>query len=212
MSAFLAGKYDLGWEFPGTINRTDWVQIKDTLKTAAAQPAHDRVSRQRDDPHLDAHRQEPFNDVRVRQAMSMAIDRQGMIDSIFEGVGVFNPPVPAALKEWSMPMDQLGDGAKYYKYDPAEAKRLLAAAGYPNGFPASMCFTTYGSTVLVDSMQIDRQEPEGRGDRRQGRYQGVRRLHLDLLLRQVRFADLRTADRPSSNPTTSCSASTTRGS
>ena len=32
MAAFLAGKYDLGWEFPGTINRTDWVQIKDTLK------------------------------------------------------------------------------------------------------------------------------------------------------------------------------------
>src|SRR5207245_797481 len=32
ISAFLAGKYDLGWQFPGTINRTDWVQIKDTLK------------------------------------------------------------------------------------------------------------------------------------------------------------------------------------
>src|SRR5439155_244376 len=32
MAAFLSGKYDLGWEFPGTINRVDWVQIKDTLK------------------------------------------------------------------------------------------------------------------------------------------------------------------------------------
>jgi len=32
MSAFLAGKYDLGWEFPGTINRTDWIQIKYSLK------------------------------------------------------------------------------------------------------------------------------------------------------------------------------------
>ena len=32
IAAFLSGKYDLGWEFPGTINRTDWVQIKDTLK------------------------------------------------------------------------------------------------------------------------------------------------------------------------------------
>ena len=31
---------------------------------------------------------------------------------------------------------------------------MLAAAGYPNGFPATICFTTYGSTVLVDSMQI----------------------------------------------------------
>src|SRR5438093_80277 len=96
----------------------------------------------------------PFSDVRVRQAMSLAIDRQAIIDAVFEGVGVINPPVPAALREWSVPMDKLGEGAKYYAYDPAEAKRLLAAAGYPNGFPASMCFTTYGSTILVDSMQL----------------------------------------------------------
>jgi ABC-type transport system substrate-binding protein len=32
MAAFLAGRYDLGWEFPGQINRTDWVQIKDRLR------------------------------------------------------------------------------------------------------------------------------------------------------------------------------------
>jgi peptide/nickel transport system substrate-binding protein len=51
-------------------------------------------------------------------------------------------------------VNQLGEGAKYFKYDPAEAKRLLAAAGYPNGFQGNMCFTTYGSTVLVDAMQI----------------------------------------------------------
>ncbi len=98
--------------------------------------------------------QKPFSDVRVRQAMSLAIDRKGIIDAVAEGVGAMNPAVPAALKEWSIPIDQLGEGAKYYKHDPAEAKRLLAAAGYPNGFPATICFTTYGSTVLVDSMQL----------------------------------------------------------
>ena len=47
MAAFLAGKYDLGWEFPGTINRTDWVQIKDTLKQRRPEPADGGVPVQR---------------------------------------------------------------------------------------------------------------------------------------------------------------------
>ena len=37
MAAFLAGKYDLGWEFPGSINRTDWVSI--SASTAPSSPA-----------------------------------------------------------------------------------------------------------------------------------------------------------------------------
>ncbi len=151
MAAFLAGKYDVGWEFPGQINRTDWVQIKDRLKRkvqTAEFPANvmSHLSMRTD--------QKPFSDVRVRQAMSLAIDRQGIIDATAEGVGVFNPPVPAALRDWTIPMNQLGEGAKYYRHDPAEARRLLAAAGYPNGFPASICFNTYGSTVLVDAAQL----------------------------------------------------------
>jgi peptide/nickel transport system substrate-binding protein len=154
MAAFLSGKYDLGWEFPSTINRVDWVQIKDTLKQKRPKlqtmefpsPVMSHISMRTD--------QKPFNDVRVRQAMSMAIDRKAIIEAVFEGVGAMNPAVPAALKEWSIPFDKLGEGAKYYKYDPAEAKKLLAAAGYPNGFPGTMCFTTYGSTILVDSMQL----------------------------------------------------------
>ena len=154
IAAFLSGKYDIGWEGPGIINRTDWVQIKDKLKSTrpnlktAEFPANvmSHISMRTD--------QKPFSDVRVRQAMSLAIDRQGILDATAEGVGVFNPAVPTALKDWSIPMNQLGEGAKYEKYDPAEAKRLLAAAGYPQGFQGTMCFTTYGSTVLVDAMQI----------------------------------------------------------
>jgi peptide/nickel transport system substrate-binding protein len=153
-ASFMAGKFDLGWEFPGQINRTDWVQIKDNVKQkrpnlkVAEFPANvmSHISMRTD--------QKPFSDVRVRQALSHAIDRQGIIDAVAEGVGVFNAAVPNALKDWALPVNQLGEGAKYFKYDPAEAKRLLAAAGYANGFPGTVCFTTYGSTVLVDSMQM----------------------------------------------------------
>jgi len=154
IAAFLSGKYDVGWEFPGTINRTDWVQIKDSLAQKRPKlvtveypsPVMSHISMRTD--------QKPFSDIRVRHAMSMAIDRKNIIDAAYEGVGAMNPAVPAGLREWSVPWDKLGDGAKYYKYDPAGAKALLAAAGYPNGFPISMCFTTYGSTLLVDMMQL----------------------------------------------------------
>jgi ABC-type transport system substrate-binding protein len=41
-----------------------------------------------------------------------------------------------------------------YKRDLAEARRLLAAAGHGNGLPASICFTAYGSAILVDQAQL----------------------------------------------------------
>ena len=154
MASFLSGKYDLGWEFPGSIARTDWLQIKDTLKQRRpglrtveyVNNVETHVSMRTDRP--------PFNDVRVRQAMSLALDRQAVIDAVYEGVGVINPAVPAGLKDWSLPIAQLGEGARYFKRDVAEAKRLLAAAGYPTGFPASLCFNSYGSTVLTDIAQL----------------------------------------------------------
>ena len=73
----MTGKYDLGWENPGTINRTDWVQMKDRLARTrpglrtAEFPSNvmSHISMRTDRP--------PFNDVRVRQAISLAMDRQG---------------------------------------------------------------------------------------------------------------------------------------
>ena len=64
------------------------------------------------------------------------------------------PPSPPRSRTGRVPIAELGEGARYFKYDPAEAKRLLAAAGYPNGFPASLCFTSYGSTTFVDTVQL----------------------------------------------------------
>ena len=82
--------------------------------------------------------------------MSMAIDRPAIVNATLEGVGVMNPSVPAGLKEWSIPLDQLGEGARYLRYDPGAARKLLAEAGYPRGFSATVDFATYGSTVLID--------------------------------------------------------------
>src|SRR4029434_6676357 len=92
----------------------------------------------------------PFSEVRVRQAMSMAIDRPAIVDATLQGVGVMNPAVAAALKDGYIPLDQLDDGARYLRYDPGAARKLLAESGYPRGFSATVDFATYRSTVTVD--------------------------------------------------------------
>jgi peptide/nickel transport system substrate-binding protein len=154
LAAFLGGKYDLGWEFPGSINRTDWVQIKDQLKRR--RPGLQTVEYPNNVATKVMMRTDraPFSDVRVRRAMSHALNRQGLIEAVMEGGGIANGAVPAALKEWALPADQLGEGSRYYKFDPVEARRLLAEAGYPRGFSTVMDFHTFGSTLLVDAMQL----------------------------------------------------------
>src|SRR4030095_12203604 len=121
IAAFLAGKYDLGWEFPGTINRADWVQIADTLKKRRPGlrtlefPSNvvNDFSMRTDRP--------PFNDARVRQAISLAMDRQEIIDATLEGVGAVTGPVPSALTDWALPIAQLRAGARYSRHHPAQA-------------------------------------------------------------------------------------------
>jgi peptide/nickel transport system substrate-binding protein len=78
---------------------------------------------------------QPFTDRRVRKALSAAIDRQAIIDEVFLSghilVWPVGPYAEGVFTEW----DKLpGDLPEFFKYDPAYAKKLLAEAGYPNGF------------------------------------------------------------------------------
>ncbi len=70
----------------------------------------------------------PFDDVRVRQAVNYAIDRDSVIKNVLGGyglplAGLFSPGEPGYTPD-----------LKPYPYDPAKARELLAAAGYPDGF------------------------------------------------------------------------------
>lgn len=78
----------------------------------------------------------PFNDVRVRQAFALAIDRNALVDHVLKGLAV---PATHGLVAPGMagyPYD-LVDG---FAFDPDSARRLLARAGYPEGrgFPPQL--------------------------------------------------------------------------
>ena len=86
----------------------------------------------------------PTRDVRVREALNIAIDRQRINDSIFGGDAI--PNSVSHMAEWwdffqdrwapyPGPNGQTGaSGGWPYPYDPERARELLAEAGYPNGF------------------------------------------------------------------------------
>ena len=83
----------------------------------------------------------PFNDVRVRRALSTAIDRQKQLDTVFEGHGLITSGVPWIYYQDVMPTAK--DFGPWWQYRPAEAKRLLAEAGHPNGFETTLFYYEY---------------------------------------------------------------------
>lgn len=82
---------------------------------------------------------EPFNDVKVRQAVNYAVDKEVIVNDILKGTGVVSTqPLADSL---------LGHDADLegYPYDPEKAKQLLAEAGYPDGFSVNFLIPESGS-------------------------------------------------------------------
>ena len=69
---------------------------------------------------------EPFDDERVREALNYAVDKQAIVDGLFEGFTVADAPVVPAV----FGHESVGP----YEYNPERARELLAEAGYPDGF------------------------------------------------------------------------------
>jgi peptide/nickel transport system substrate-binding protein len=74
-----------------------------------------------------------LKDVRVRQALNYAFDKQALVKALQKGYGTATTQVfPAKSGAYDASLDSK------YAYDPAKAKQLLAEAGFPNGFELAM--------------------------------------------------------------------------
>jgi peptide/nickel transport system substrate-binding protein len=105
----------------------------------------------------------PYKDERVRQAVSMMLDRDAMIDaaynvSNFESEGLaqevrYNSHIQAEWKPngfWLDPLgSEFGENGKYFKYNLDESKALLSAAGFPDGFETTMRYPASQQYTLV---------------------------------------------------------------
>ena len=71
----------------------------------------------------------PFTDVRVRRAMDLVVDKKDIIEKALGGSGALTGPVAYGWEDYGIAPDKLP-----YKVDVDQAKKLMADAGYANGF------------------------------------------------------------------------------
>ena len=75
-----------------------------------------------------------YRDIRVRQAISMAIDREAIGKAVFNGEYHNNGVLPVSQGKWALPPDQLGPASQYYTYNLDAAKKLVAESGAADRF------------------------------------------------------------------------------
>ncbi len=90
--------------------------------------------------------QSPWHDRRVRLAANLAIDKQGINEAERLGYSRLTGSIIPSVMDFALRFEP-------YPYDPTQAKRLLAEAGYPNGFDGGdltpiPALTTFGETVV----------------------------------------------------------------
>jgi peptide/nickel transport system substrate-binding protein len=72
-----------------------------------------------------------FLDVRVRRAFSLAIDRDAISKSVYNGQTDLMVYIPGYMGKWAVSVSELPQATQqFYKYDPAQARKLLDAAGF----------------------------------------------------------------------------------
>jgi peptide/nickel transport system substrate-binding protein len=141
-SAFRTGKIDIISNFAGGLTYDDFRAITSTnsktqyIETSGSHPA---LWGRMDKADL------PFKDIKVRQALNMAINKQGIVDDYYKGhADLFSPIFPnnSTYAALTTPLDQMPQEVKdLFTYNTEKAKQLLTEAGYADGFTTQVVCT-----------------------------------------------------------------------
>ena len=94
----------------------------------------------------------PFNDIRVRRALNMAVNKQEIVAKFYGGeADIFTFPMHPEYVGYHTPLNAMPESVQeLFKYNPDKAKKLLTDAGYPNGFS----FKVQVCTCAAEQMEL----------------------------------------------------------
>ncbi len=125
----------------------------------------------------------PFNDVRVRQAMNLAVDKVTILNDYYKGQGellgwpYYNTP---AFSDLYIPLEELPPNVQELVRggNPEKARQLLTEAGYPNGFKTNIYSNSPQATDILSILKAD-----------------LSKVGIDMEIRQVEGSVYRSMDR-----------------
>jgi peptide/nickel transport system substrate-binding protein len=98
----------------------------------------------------------PFDDIRVREALDLSVNRDELTAVIWKGEGEYNGPIQWSQPKWALPQEEV---RAFYPYDPERAKELLADAGYEGGFTSRLKLPKVtGATFIADMAVLLKQQ------------------------------------------------------
>lgn len=128
---------------------TPTANLEDLINDTANYRTYTYVSTSRNYLSFNIGEDNPFGDIRVREAVNLAVDRQGIVDKAAKGFGAISEYYISPIFSWA-----LNEDAKVPERDLEKAMQLLEEAGYTknaSGYYFSCELTTFESGDFVDS-------------------------------------------------------------